>query len=293
LFAAHERELVPLLAPLTVTETTEAMVAWRRRADATIDGRSDDDDDSDETTSTLFASPVGERTIVNGELDGRIGCVLRTALRVAESPDPDGVRRTPAARRADALGAICEFYLDNHAAPSSSHRNRPHINVIVDQDDLDLRRGARTADGRLLDHPTLTAWLCDASLRLVQHRNGVTLDFGTAVRSAPAPLFNALVLRDQHCRFPGCDRPPHHCHAHHSQQAHQRGDTSIQNLVLLCSYHHHLLHRAGWRWELDRDGTFSVVNPAGLRRTTHPPDRAGAMTERLFEHDVGPPALAS
>jgi hypothetical protein len=67
--------------------------------------------------------------------------------------------------------------------------------------------GATTVDGTGLDGTTVQRLLCDAALHrvLTQGRTAI-LDYGRATRTIPAPLFNALVVRDQRCRFPGCDR---------------------------------------------------------------------------------------
>ncbi|MGH9230796.1 MAG: HNH endonuclease signature motif containing protein, partial [Acidimicrobiales bacterium] len=86
-----------------------------------------------------------------------------------------------------------------------------------------------------------------------------------------APLFNALVVRDEHCRFPGCDRPAHWCEGHHVRPWLFGGPTRLLNLVLLCSRHHHLLHHPGWHAKLLPDATLEVTNPQGRVRTTTPP----------------------
>jgi hypothetical protein len=54
------------------------------------------------------------------------------------------------------------------------------------------------------------------------------------------------------------------------------GPTNLQNLVLLCSKHHHVIHLADWRLELRPDGTLEVTDPHGNRRTSDPPARAAA-----------------
>ena len=84
-------------------------------------------------------------------------------------------------------------------------------------------------------------------------------------------LWNALVLRDQHCRFPGCDRPAHWTEGHHVRWFSEGGATAIANLVLLCSRHHHRLHLPGWKAKLSPDAAFEVTDPAGRVRVTRPP----------------------
>src|SRR5918911_831927 len=48
----------------------------------------------------------------------------------------------------------------------------------------------------------------------------------------PAPLWSALVVRDRHCRFPGCDREPGWCEAHHVRHFAHGGATNLANLIL-------------------------------------------------------------
>jgi hypothetical protein len=97
------------------------------------------------------------------------------------------------------------------------------------------------------------------------------LDYGTATRTIPAPLWAALVIRDEACRFPGCDRPSTWCQGHHVVWVTQGGTTNLSNLVLVCSRHHHVLHQPGWQAKLRPDATFEVTDPDGVVRCTSPP----------------------
>jgi hypothetical protein len=81
----------------------------------------------------------------------------------------------------------------------------------------------------------------------------------------------ALVERDERCRWPGCDRAAGFCDAHHVVPWWpDRGPTSLRNLILLCSHHHHVAHRPGW-W-LTFDGTtLAVHRPDGsILEPEHP-----------------------
>ena len=51
-----------------------------------------------------------------------------------------------------------------------------------------------------------------------------------------------LAARDLHCVVRGCTRPPAMCDAHHLQRRADGGDTTLDNLVLLCRRHHVLWH---------------------------------------------------
>ena len=88
------------------------------------------------------------------------------------------------------------------------------------------------------------------------------------------------MIRDRHCRFPGCDRPAHWCEGHHVWFWDHGGPTRIDNLVLLCTRHHHHLHRPGWHAKLLPDATLEITDPRGRVRTTSPPDRAPPLPFR-------------
>jgi hypothetical protein len=150
----------------------------------------------------------------------------------------------------------------------------PHLNLIID---LERHRthpaaGATTPDGTRLDRPSVDRLLCDAAVhRVLTTGRSTILDYGTATRTIPAPLFNTLVIRDRHCRFPGCDRPAHWCEGHHVRFWDHGGSTQLANLVLVCARHHHLLHRPGWHAKLLPDATLEITDPRGRVRTTSPP----------------------
>ncbi len=200
---------------------------------------------------------------------------MSTALRLGESPDVEAEpSRTPAERRADALVDVCRFFLD-HQAHRPGGRHRPHLNVVVDLDDLEAAQAGAVVDGPILDGPSLQALLCDSALhRLLIAGRSAVLDYGTATRTIPATLWNALVLRDEHCRFPGCDRQASWCEGHHVVTRAEGGPTCLSNLVLLCARHHHRLHQPGWQAKLRPDATFEVTDVNGRYWATAPP-RAG------------------
>jgi hypothetical protein len=269
LLAHHEAELVSELAALSVGDTAVAMQDWARRADAVV---GDDPEPVLPERSLHLSRILDGRRELSGSFDPEGGAVIATALRLAATGDVDGEpTRSPAQRRADALVDLCRRFLD-HQQTRQGGRHRPHLNVITTLDDLERRGHGQLIDGSVLDAAALQRLICDAGVHrvFVAGRSSI-LDYGTTTRTVPANLFNALVIRDHHCRYPGCDRPPDWTEAHHIRWVTHGGATALDNLVLLCTRHHHLLHTPGWHTKLLPDTTLEVTDPRGQVHTSDPP----------------------
>ncbi len=172
--------------------------------------------------------------------------------------------------------------LDPHREHPSSSRHRPHINVIVTLEDLEAGRGGQCPDGTLVDGPSLASLVCHSTMHRVLMAGSVILDYGVATKTISANLYHAVVVRDRHCRFPGCDRPATWADVHHVVHAEDGGPTCPANCVLICRRHHTRLHRTGWAAELKADGGFVVTNPDGRVFTSHPPGNRPRPPPGLF-----------
>jgi Domain of unknown function (DUF222)/HNH endonuclease len=123
---------------------------------------------------------------------------------------------------------------------------------------------------KLLSGPDgLAAWLRTRQESGLAGSVSLPLDIGTATETIPAHLRRAVVRRDRHCRFPGCEHPPAACHVHHLIPRSKGGPTSLANCTLLCAFHHLIaIHRWGWTLTLNPDGTTIAISPDG-QRTLH------------------------
>ena len=104
------------------------------------------------------------------------------------------------------------------------------------------------------------------------------LDVGVS-RDIPAAVRRAVILRDQHCRFPaGCDQPAAACEVHHLRHQAHGGPTSVTGCALFCFFHHQIvIHQQGWTVVLNPDGTTTAWNK-DKTKTIHshgPPARPG------------------
>jgi len=217
---------------------------------------------------------------------------LRTALRaVAGVPAADDVR-TPERRRAAALTGLARTVLDHGLGGAGKALVRPHLLVhvpfetfaalaadgegavdgtgtmdgagaaadrvpVLENRDGSLGAPAELDDGTALPLSALARMACDAQItRVVMDPAGQPLDVGRAQRTYTGPQRSAVIARDRTCRYPGCSAPPVLCEVHHITWWSRRGGTSVENGILLCSYHHHLVHRRDISITRASDGAF-------------------------------------
>ena len=97
------------------------------------------------------------------------------------------------------------------------------------------------------------------------------LDIGWS-ESIPAHIRRAVTARDKHCAWPRCRRRVAWCDVHHLVHKEDGGDTSAENCVLLCQFHHDIaIHRWGWQLTLHPDGTTTARGPHGQVLHSHGP----------------------
>ena len=208
--------------------------------------------------------PGTSRVRVHGWLDREGAAVLRAALDPLSAPrrskdEPD--LRTAGQRRADALVEVCQRVLAFGNLPQTGGE-RPHLVVTVDYDKLRAGLAAATLDdGGLLGAATVRRLACDAGIiPVVLKGAGQVLDIGRDRRLFNGHLRRALVARDRGCAFPSCDRPARYCDGHHVKSWLDGGATALHNAVLLCSYHHRLIHEGEWQVKL-KDGLPEFTPP--------------------------------
>ncbi|MEU8389353.1 DUF222 domain-containing protein [Micromonospora sp. NPDC048842] len=205
------------------------------------------------------------RLRLTGILDPEAAALLRTAIGPLSAPTGPDETRTAGQRRHDALADVCRLALRGGELPD--HGGDPtQLVVTTSYDGLARQLGTGALDtGPHLTPAAVRRLACDAAvLPAVLGGAGQPLDVGRQRRLITGPLRRALVLRDRGCAFPGCDRPPRWCDAHHIRHWADGGDTSLANAVLLCGHHHRHLHRGEWAVRLGGDGRPEFVPPAWL-----------------------------
>ncbi|MFC3764602.1 HNH endonuclease signature motif containing protein, partial [Tenggerimyces flavus] len=226
----------------------------------------------DETTGTWR---------VAGRLPKVVGERLKLVLDPLAAPQsgPDGRdTRTPEQRYADAIGEACRRLLAEQLVPS--HGGNPTQLVITV-----TRTGGRTLHtGIELSRKLVEQLMCEADRAFLvkpdDQPGRVSILTDTQQRLFQGKLRRILELRDGGCAFPGCDRPPGWCHAHHVVPWSKGGPTTRDNGVLLCGYHHRLIHQGAWQVRIALDGLPEFL----------PPDWIDPQRQPLRHHRLTPAA---
>ncbi len=117
--------------------------------------------------------------------------------------------------------------------------------------------------GEAIPRATLERLCCDAGVvQLLEGEHSEPLWIARRSRVIPPAIRRAMNARHQGCRFPGCTHE-HFLHAHHIQHWSRQGETSLKNLVTLCSFHHTLLHEGGYSVRRLMDGCYEFKTPTG------------------------------
>lgn len=94
-------------------------------------------------------------------------------------------------------------------------------------------------------------------------------------------MMRQIRYRDHECRFPGCDAR-RFTQAHHIVWWRHGGRTDLDNLVLLCFFHHRLVHEYGWTIRREADGTVRWCRPDGAAYRTGPGPPSEANQEPML-----------
>ena len=186
---------------------------------------------------------------VDAILDPVAGAAFKTALEsLARRLGPDD-ERSHKQRMADSLGELVHHAMDEGRLP---RRNgvRPHLNLTTTLEGIKNELGVPPADLELslpISTRTLERIACDSTISRVLLADSMVIDVGRATRVVSAPTRRALRARDHGCRWPGCDRKVDWSHPHHIVAWARGGPTHLSNLVLLCYFHHRLVHEGEWQ----------------------------------------------
>ncbi|MFA9430307.1 hypothetical protein [Egicoccus sp. AB-alg2] len=240
-----------------------------------------DPDPADDTCSdagsargdTDESSAIGNPDATNGDGD-------------VSDPLGEGFDRPRGRQLADAFVKLAEVFLSGHRADGTMVRARPSMVVVTDIQSLvgdsEAARRARLLWRLPGAPPALTPLALrrladDCRLQFVLTDGHEVLGISAPTASIPARLRQAVLARDQGCRFPGCRMPAAWTDLHNVIPREHGGHTVVHNLVAVCRRHHTAVTEGRWQLDMTRDGTVTVRR--GRRRaTSDPPLRRHPLT---------------
>lgn len=295
----NEADLLELATGCTTAQLERIVRGWKRGT------RKDEEalERQRHETRTLSVFPAEDGTyLVRGTLTPEVGALLMRAIEAAsdalfrEQPMPElETDRAAAQRRADALGLLAERALATgfagEGAPISGTKpERYQVVLHVDPETLEAESEpgrSELEDGTRVSAETSRRISCDVAVVPIRHApDGSVLDVGRRTRTISPALRRALEARDRGCRFPGCGL--RFTDGHHVVHWADGGETSLSNTVLLCPFHHRLVHEGGWRVDWWGEGSPVFFGPRGQmcyegrRKPTELPDD---VVEALIEEN--------
>lgn len=286
--AENEAELLDFARHGTTAQVERLVRHWRRldRGDASQAAR------DERRGLSLWLTDDGSYE-VRGRLNPEVGALLLKALEVAEARLYRAERSagtehetSAAQRRADALGLWLEervqpqVQLVVHSFEDEEHKTQEEQEQdAAAEQQQDAAALLVTEEGSRVSAETSSRLACDAEVVPIERAgDGSVLDVGRRRRTVGWRLRKALEARDGGCRFPGCESRGR-THAHHITPWAHGGETAMNNLVLLCPFHHRAVHEEGWRVEMDEWGAPRFFTPLGVRMPGVPasPDIGGLV----------------
>lgn len=275
------------LTRFATPETESRLLVWasrvscagvRHRADAETRRSLEDARDIDRSRFvSWWWFDEGRRFGMEAELPAAEGAIVARALeRLAhEVPTMPGEEDASHrhARRADALVTLASAQLAE--APDADRATvvlHAPVGALVADDG-----GCELEGGGVIHPESARRLLCNARIQaMVEDEAREPLAIGRVSREPAAWVMRQLRYRDRECRFPACGAR-RFTQAHHIVWWERGGRTDLDNLVLLCTFHHKLVHEYRWAVRRDPDGTISWSHPDGSRHDAGPAPPAVAV----------------
>jgi hypothetical protein len=268
------------LARFATPESEDRLIRWatevscgaiRRRAELLARAEREQVEEAERFRSvTWWFSDEGRRFGLEADLPAAQGAVVARALeRMAGSvpvmPGEEDAFFAPA-RRADALVALCSAQLADDPDP-----DRATVVVHAQLDGLvSGSSGCELEGGSVIFPQAAQRLLCNARVQAVlEGPRGEVLGLGRMSREPSAWMVRQVRYRDGGCRFPGCGTRAF-TEAHHIVWWRNGGRTDLDNLLLICSFHHRLVHEHGWVVRGQADGDLGWFRSDGTRYRAGP-----------------------
>ena len=211
-------------------------------------------DNHDGTWSGRFTTPEAPGVALNTVLDAMTAPARDHLNDPDQTLGPVPTDTDPAQRMGQAFADLC-LRLPTDQLPSNGGVGAT-VTVAMQLDTLVGGIEAATlSDGTRLSASQARLTACRVGIiPMVLGGEPLPLDHGRAKRYFTRHQRQALAHRDGGCTFPGCDRPPGWCEAHHLTPDSEGGPTDLTNGALLCTRHHHHVHDTGYNHRIAPDG---------------------------------------
>ncbi|HEX8304198.1 MAG TPA: DUF222 domain-containing protein [Jatrophihabitans sp.] len=225
------------------------------------------DEQSQQRRRFLTCVPTGDGMHrLTADLDPETAALAMTVLHALAAPKPstagDRDERSARQRLHDAFGSVLKLALRAGELPTSSGIPATVL-ITMTADQFETGAGlAQTSYGQKLSVDQALRMADQAAIGWIVHNStGGILNYGTTRRTATDKQTLALIARDQGCAFPGCADPPEWTEKHHIKAWRHGGATDLDNLCLLCDFHHDRIDTGGWTITM-LDGVPWFVPPA-------------------------------
>jgi hypothetical protein len=188
---------------------------------------------------------------LTADLDPETAALAMTVLHALAAPKPptagDRDERSAGQRLHDAFRAVLKLALRAGDLPTSGGIPATVL-ITMTADQFENGTGlAHTSYGQKLSVDQALRLADQAAIGWIVHNStGGILNYGTTRRAATDKQTLALIARDQGCAFPGCADPPEWTEKHHIKAWRHGGATDLDNLCLLCDFHHDRIDTGGW-----------------------------------------------
>lgn len=221
---------------------------------------------------------------MRSEMPADQGVVIERAIKaIADGLPLDQDADDPwAARYADALCLLAENGLSGEIQTRSgpdAFKAIVHVDVSALQDG---EGDCYIQDAASITPETALRIMCDSQVAVMTEKDGQPLNVGRSSRTFKGAVRLALEARDKMCQWPGCGSKLHLQNHHIKHWVRDHGETSVDNGIRLCWFHHRKLHEGGVRME--RDGNdWRFITPDGTVIARPPPRPATSTTHELNE----------
>jgi hypothetical protein len=260
-FMAHLPELVEASTTMTASQFDQ-LVKETAKSVVADDGLSTFERQKRETFFKMRNESDGCLS-VSGKFDPISASILKSKIgRLVENMFHSGDKEVPVEvmpwiepndhRQAQALIALVNGASETVSDVLARAEIVVHVDLETLQHGLHAGGTCRTALGADLPVETVRRLACEAEiLPVVLDGRSVPIDVGRSKRLATVHQRRALEAMHPTCAIPDCEVIFDHCNVHHIDYWENGGSTDLNNMIPLCSRHHHAAHEGGWKLRLD------------------------------------------